>query len=308
MGPEEKEPKEEHSESRGGRLLEERSLWVAAVVLFALGALAGTVWLLWSNQAPPARHKEVAPPPAVPKPAPPPAAGSKVAIVIDDLGGNLRAAHELIRLGEPLTFAVLPKLPHSREIDRAASQAGREVLLHLPMEPFGYPEKNPGPGALLGSMSAEKMLAVLEEDLEDVPHSIGVNNHMGSLLTEDEEVMRRILSYVKERKLFFLDSYTTPRSVVEEVAGRLGLPSASRHVFLDHVPYDEEYVDGQMDKLVEAAKEHGVAIGIGHPHQATIAALKKRLPTLAQEGVSVVPISLLVKHPPTTANSSDGTQ
>lgn len=308
MGPEEQEPKEEHTESRGGRLMQERSVWVAAVVLFALGALAGAVWLLWSHQAPPAKYQEAAPPPALTEPPPPPAPGARVAIVIDDLGGNLRAAHELLELGEPLTFAVLPKLPHSREIDRAASQAGREVLLHLPMEPIGYPEKNPGPGALMGSMSPEKMMAVLEEDLEDVPHSIGVNNHMGSLLTEDEEVMRRILSYVKERKLFFLDSYTTPRSVVEKVAGQLGLPSASRQVFLDHVPYDEDYVDGQMDKLIEAAKEHGVAIGIGHPHQATIAALKKRLPTLAQQSVTVVPVSLLVKHPPPSVNSSDGTE
>jgi polysaccharide deacetylase 2 family uncharacterized protein YibQ len=217
-----------------------------------------------------------------------------VAIVIDDLGGNRRAARELLGLPKPLTFAVLPKLPHSREIAEAAAGAGREVLLHLPMEPMGYPEKNPGPGALFRSMSPEEMMAVLEEDLKEIPHSIGVNNHMGSLLTEDKEVMRLVLSFVKERNLFFLDSYTTPRSVVEEVAHQLDLPTASRHVFLDHVPDDAEYVAGQLDKLAATAKRHGAAIGIGHPRTATIAALKEHLPELTEAGVELVPLSQLV--------------
>lgn len=307
MAAEDKEPKAGDSERRGWGIFESRFHWLLPLALVALGALAGAVSLIWTSRPPPPppQRQEAMPPPKAPEPEPEPAPAPRVAIVIDDLGGNPRAARELIALPQPLTFAVLPKLAYSREIADAAARAGKEVLLHLPMEPVGYPEKNPGPGALLSSMPPDTMMAVLEEDLRDVPHSIGVNNHMGSLLTEDEAVMRLILSYVKERKLFFLDSYTTPRSVVEAVARDLDLPTASRQVFLDHVPNDSAYVEGQLEKLVATAKRHGAAIGIGHPRRATISALRKRLPKLAEEGVTVVRLSSIVEHRARNSNSPD---
>lgn len=296
MPPEEQEPRKTPSETRWSRIFESRMGWLLPLAFFGLGALAAVVWLALSPPkqppAPPPKVDVPAPAPAPPEPEKPP--GPRVAIVIDDLGGNPRAARELLAIAQPLTFAVLPKLAHSRETAEGAAEAGKEVLLHLPMEPLDYPEKNPGPGALLSTMSPERMLAVLEEDLREVPHSVGVNNHMGSLLTEDEEVMRLVLTFVKERDLFFLDSYTTPRSVVERVAHQLKLPTASRHVFLDHVPDDAEYVAGQLEKLASTARRHGAAIGIGHPRPATISALKEHLPALAEDGVEVVPLSHLV--------------
>ncbi|MDA2917259.1 divergent polysaccharide deacetylase family protein, partial [Nitrospinae bacterium AH_259_B05_G02_I21] len=236
------------------------------------------------------------PPPAPTVTTPEPAAsdGPRVAIVIDDLGANLRAAKSLLAIPQPLTFAVLPKLTHSREIAEEAAAAGHDVLLHLPMEPLDYPAKNPGPGALLSSMTPEAMSEVLRDNLASVPHAVGVNNHMGSRLTQDEETMRLVLTTLNERRLFFLDSYTTPRSVVSQVARELGMPTASRHVFLDHEPGDPAYVAAQMERLAAVAQKHGAAIGIGHPRPSTIAALKEHLPKLSEAGIAVVPLSTLI--------------
>jgi hypothetical protein len=118
---------------------------------------------------------------------------------------------------------------------------------------------------------------------------------MGSRLTEDRKAMRLILGAIKERGIFFLDSYTTPRSVVLEVAKELGLPTATRHVFLDHIPNDANYVADQIEKLISAAKKHKEAVGIGHPRRSTLEALRQHLPRLTEEGIRLVPISALLK-------------
>lgn len=271
--------------------------WLIPATLVAVGVLCAAAWLLWPTPSPPPPRQASTLPPPPPDLAPKPAApgeGPRVAIVVDDLGGSLRAAHALLAIPHPLTFAILPHLPHSREIAEEAAAAGREVLLHLPMEPLDYPAKDPGPGALLRSMSPEATARVLNENLDALPHAAGVNNHMGSRLTEDEEVMRLILTILKERQLFFLDSYTTPRSVVPSVARQLGLPTASRHVFLDHEPGDADHVAAQLERLIATAREHGAAIGICHTHATTISALKEHLPKLAEEGITVVPLSTLI--------------
>lgn len=305
MEPEAKEPKASALKELIRRFPEPRHSWMVPIAAVAAGALAGVVWLTLSTWAPTPLPEPKAPsPPAVEAPEPTGPAGPRVAIVIDDLGRSLRDAKVLIALPQPLTLAVLPKLAYSRRVAEVAGEAGREVLLHLPMEPLDYPAKNPGPGALLSSMSPGKLLEVLGEDLDSLPNPVGVNNHMGSRLTEDEEVMRVVLGALKERGLFFLDSYTTPNSVVQKVARELGLPSASRQVFLDHVPDDPDYVASQIDKLAQAAKKHGEAIGIGHPHPATIAALKEGLPRLARQGITIVPLSRLVERPSQGSNSA----
>ncbi len=279
---------------------------LSRLVLWALpaaGALAVAVWLNWpapsppptSTTPPPAPTVTTTPPaPAVTTPEPAASDGPRVAIVIDDLGASLRAAKSLLAIPQPLTFAVLPKLTHSREIAEAAAAAGHDVLLHLPMEPLDYPAKNPGPGALLRSMTPEAMSEVLRDNLASVPHAVGVNNHMGSRLTQDEETMRLILTTLNERRLFFLDSYTTSRSIASQVARELDMPTASRHVFLDHEPGDPDYVAAQMERLAAVAQKHGAAIGIGHPHPSTIAALKEHLPKLSEAGIAVVPLSTLI--------------
>ena len=289
MQPKKKERKGDFFGTPEGATAPDR-WWLPPALIAAAVALVALVSLLWPAPPPkpPSPLPEIAPKPAEP------AKGPRVAIVIDDLGANLKAFRALLAIPQPLTFAVLPHLAHSRQIAETAAAEGHEVLLHLPMEPLDYPANNPGPGALLRSMSPEEIVRVLKEDLAAIPQIKGVNNHMGSRLTEDADVMRLILTVLKERGLFFLDSYTTPRSAVAEVAQSIGLPTASRHVFLDHKPGDPDYVSAQLDRLIAAARKHGAAIGIGHPRKATIAALRDHLPRLAEAGITVVPLSSLV--------------
>ncbi len=304
MRPKAKERKGDLFGALAGPTSSRPRLRLLPLALSAVGALAVAIWLMWTATSPPPTRPTSSPASAgtrpeaaasaVSTPEPSVPIGPRVAIVIDDLGLSLRAAETLLSIPQPLTFAVLPKLTHSREIAEAAAAAGRDVLLHLPMEPLDYPEKDPGPGALFKSMTSEAMAEVLKENLAAVPKAVGVNNHMGSRLTEDEEVMRLILTMLKERRLFFLDSYTSPRSVVSEVARELGIPTASRHVFLDHEPEGADYVAAQIDRLIAVARRHGEAIGIGHPRPSTIAALQEHLPKLAEAGITVVPLSTLI--------------
>ncbi len=206
MRPKPKERKGDLFGALAGPTSSRRRLWLLPLALSAVGALAVAIWLMWTATSPPPTRPTSSPASAVSTPEPSVPRGPRVAIVIDDLGLSLRAAQTLLGIPQPLTFAVLPKLTHSREIAEAAAAAGRDVLLHLPMEPLDYPAKDPGPGALLKSMTSEAMAEVLKEDLAAVPNAVGVNNHMGSRLTEDEEVIRLILTMLKERRLSFLDS------------------------------------------------------------------------------------------------------
>ncbi|MFQ5894391.1 MAG: divergent polysaccharide deacetylase family protein [Nitrospinota bacterium] len=217
----------------------------------------------------------------------------RVAIIVDDLGHQWRPAEELLALDAPLTFAVLPGLAASERIARAAREKRREVLLHLPMEPLGYPWEDPGPGALLQAMGREEWRRRVREALDAVPHAVGVNNHMGSRLTESEEAMEVVLEEVRGRGLFFVDSLTTPRSAASRVGRRLGVPILRRAIFMDN-EVEEDAILAALRELIRAAKGAGSAIAIAHPHPATIAALRLGLPELAREGVDLVRVSELL--------------
>ena len=115
----------------------------------------------------------------------------KIAILIDDIGYDPGALRRLLAIEAPLAFSVLPRIPHSRSSAEAVHRAGREVLLHLPMEPHGYPDRNPGAGLLFASMTAREIRKTLEEDMKSVPHAEGVNNHMGSKFMEEREPLER---------------------------------------------------------------------------------------------------------------------
>lgn len=232
----------------------------------------------------------------------------KIAIILDDAGYSLNGtSKKLLQLQIPLTFSVLPDLKYSKEIANMAHEKGFEVMLHIPMEYCGNSKMtkedelckashnmNPYRYAILTGMSKEEVEQELEKAINSVPHIVGINNHMGSKATADEDIMSYVLDKVKTKKLYFIDSVTTSRSVAYKVAKRKGVPGNKRSVFLDNIN-DTEYVKERIRELIYRAKRDGYAIGIGHATKdATAKALAEMVPQLKDYGIEVVPASKLV--------------
>ena len=218
----------------------------------------------------------------------------RAAIIIDDLGQSLEAARQLLELPYPVTLSILPHLRHSRETAEDAHRAGREVMLHLPMEPEPGSRVIAGPGEIKVGMPGETVVRTVEADLAAVPYARGVNNHMGSRATADRAVMTAVMSALAEHQVYFVDSRTTADSVAFHVARNMGIPSFYRSVFLDDTE-TTAYTLGQLRKLGRAARLQGVALAIGHPYPTTLAALRQFLPELEREDVQLVPASRLVR-------------
>ena len=238
------------------------------------------------------------PPPAPREPVPdisPVAA--RAALVIDDLGQDVEMAKRFLKLPIQITFSVLPFLPHSTEVAEIAHAGHREVILHLPMEPQEYPSINPGPGALLISMNNDRIRKAVRSALDVSPYFAGMNNHMGSRFTEHSSFMREVLSELKQRGLYFIDSCTSPASVGYSVAQSLHVASRRRDIFLDH-NMAEASVRSQVDQFIRKAKVEGSAIAIGHPHEITLRVLEQEAPRFRQEGILIVPASELMAGRP----------
>jgi polysaccharide deacetylase 2 family uncharacterized protein YibQ len=218
----------------------------------------------------------------------------RVAIVIDDLGNDAPALERIASWPYPVCGAVLPVLPGSGHAARALEQSGKQVILHLPMEPRRYPMMQPGPGVVLRSHNEEQIARTVETDLDSVPGAAGVSNHMGSAATADPRVMRAVARVLARRGLFFLDSRTTGATVAREAARQERVPAVSRRVFLDDVA-TEEAIGKAVDELVAHARAEGSAVALGHPYPATLAVLERELPRLAQRGVRLVPVGDLAK-------------
>ncbi len=216
----------------------------------------------------------------------------KIGIIIDDLGYDNTLARAFMALDIPLTLSVLPFTPNSRAIAQRARHAGCETMLHLPMEPIGYPSVNPGDGVLLVSMDKETILEILNNDLQQTPFVAGANNHMGSRFTENAEKMAIVLEALRKKGLYFVDSRTNSGSVAFKTAQQMALKTAKRDIFLDN-DLSENALKIQMERLLSVARHKGRAIGIGHPHKETLNLLKKYQSALTDE-TEVVPISRLV--------------
>jgi polysaccharide deacetylase 2 family uncharacterized protein YibQ len=216
----------------------------------------------------------------------------RVAIIIDDVGYHRAVANRLIGLGPELTLSILPGSPFAGEILEKARLMGMEVLVHMPMEPREYPGIDPGPGALLAGMTPVELMRQLNANLDAVPGAVGVNNHMGSRLTARWPQMYQILSVLRRRSLFFIDSETSGASICRGPARLLQIPFASRDVFLDHDPTADS-VRRQIRLLVRMARHHGEAVGIGHPYGVTFEVLSEMIDWL-RESVHLVPASRLV--------------
>ena len=214
----------------------------------------------------------------------------KIAIVIDDLGGENKISRELLRWDLPVTFSILPFAPYSKKLAEEAHRKGKEIILHLPMEPRGYPQVRPGEGVLLEEMDEANLLRQLSKDIEAVPYIKGVSNHMGSRLMEDPEKIKVVFSELKRRGLFFLDSRTTPQSIGLQVAQSVGLKATERSVFIDHSSVEDD-IKQQLERLIQLSLSKGKAIAIGHPHPSTIKSLKEMIPKMREMGIEIVPLS-----------------
>jgi uncharacterized protein len=246
---------------------------------------------LASVSVPAALRKEMPKPPDILEPIPHIA---EVAIVIDDFGQDLEIARKFLSIPLSITFSILPHQRYTKEIATLAAARGREVILHLPMEPQDYPRVNPGPGALFVSMPEATIQQTLNRALDNCPQISGVNNHMGSRFTENRDSMKVVLGELRRRNLYFLDSYTTDKSVGHALAQELNIPARRRDIFLDHTP-KESFVRSQLKQLIRKAKVQGSAIAIGHPHELTYKVLSQEAERFRKEGIVVVPSGKLIR-------------
>jgi len=219
------------------------------------------------NQAQPPAQGPAQPGPQTPATA----SGPFLTIVIDDLGGSKEQAQELLDLGIPLTFSIMPNLAHTRDVDEMAAKARQEVILHQPME--ARAQASAPAGTLRPGMSPREVSGIISAHLAQTPHATGLSNHQGSQATEDAALMAAVMAELKLRPaLFFLDSRTTDKSVGWKEAAKAGVPALSRSVFIDA----ERGQQAAMLALKQAeheARTKGRAVAIGHPHPETIAAL-----------------------------------
>jgi len=215
-----------------------------------------------------------------------------IALIIDDIGYNAALGEQAIALPGAVTFAVLPHTPHGKELAELANQRGKEIMLHAPMSNLSNMAL--GPGALTAELNKEVFVATLNDDIDAIPHLQGVNNHMGSALTEMAIPMQWVMEVLKARNLYFVDSYTTAKSVAGKTAQEQQIPTMTRNVFLDNVQSHED-IDREFQKLLELAREKGVAVGIGHPYKETLAYLELALPLLEEEGIELITASQMIE-------------
>jgi uncharacterized protein len=195
----------------------------------------------------------------------------RLALLIDDMGYQKDTGEKLLELDLNLSFAFLPHAPFVKEQSEIARIKNRDILLHLPMEPLDS-SIDPGPGSISQGMSKAKIRKIVEQDLKMIPLAIGINNHMGSKYTQNMIAMGIFLELVREKDIFFVDSFTTPKSIGFTLARKMGVKTAKRNVFLDNVQ-KKNLIIRQIKLLINLAREHDYAIGIGHPHPATLLAI-----------------------------------
>ncbi len=257
-------------------------------------SLFGLPW--WSSPAPAAPSRApAAPKPRDPPPAPlAPVSAPRVAVIVDDLGARRDVFDPLRDIRRPLTVAILPGLPLSQWTAREAAQAGMEVILDLPMEPYRFPEVDPGPGALLMAMGPQELQAQVGAHLASVPGAVGVTNHMGSRMTEDRARMRTVLAVLAGRRLFLVDGLASNLSVAYDEAKALGLRAGRRQIVVDHAA-GEAGDRVRWDEVAWWAERRGEAIVIAHGHPLTARLLREYVPRWEARGIRLVPVSQLAR-------------
>ncbi|QLF93289.1 divergent polysaccharide deacetylase family protein [Pseudomonas sp. ABC1] len=211
----------------------------------------------------------------------------RLTLVIDDLGQHPQRDQRVLALPGPVVLAIMPDTPHAASLARQAEAAGKTVILHLPMAPAG------GPYAWRPELSREQLQQRLDAALRAVPHVRGINNHMGSRMTEQQQAMGWLMRDLQRRHLFFLDSRTSPRTSAAAAAQEIGLASLSRDIFLDNDQAPEAIAE-RLRAAIALARKQGTAVVIGHPHAATLAVLERELPRLKEQGIDWIDIEQMI--------------
>jgi polysaccharide deacetylase 2 family uncharacterized protein YibQ len=261
--------------------------------LCVVGLVGGAAWYVhlhgWPFRHRPTVVPSVAPtlpelPPPVPKKAP------QAAFVIDDVAYVTTNMDRFASLGIPLTFAILPRDKHCRELAMKAASLNFPVMLHLPMEPLDLAHNDPGSAGLYLKMSNEELKRQFDRDVRSVPNIVGINNHMGSAFTENELKMELVMEWVKARGVYFLDSRTSTKSIVCRAAKRIGVPCLANETFLDNedsVPA----IEHQLDLVMKLAVKNGKTIAIGHYRRKfLVQALANKLPEFKARGIEIVSV------------------
>lgn len=215
-----------------------------------------------------------------------------IAIVIDDMGVDMKRSAQAIALKGPLTLSFLTYAAHLDKQTESARSRGHELMLHVAMEP-GSKAVDPGPNALMTDLSDEELRRRLEWSFQRFSTYVGVNNHMGSKFTADKEAMRVVIAEIKRRGLLFLDSRTSGRTIGAKLAREMGVPVAERNIFLDH-ENTVDAVNAQLLQVEKLARRTGLVIAIGHPRDATIKALQPWLEGIEEKGFTLVPLTTIV--------------
>ena len=221
----------------------------------------------------------------------------KIAIIIDDLGNELRYGRELIQMPHQLTYSFLPHRPYTPRLANMAASAGKEVMLHLPMQ--SSQETALGSNALTLELTQHQFQQIVRDSIEAVPHVKGVNNHMGSLLTRHPGHMAWLMEVLalQDSRLYFVDSKTTSMTIAAQIAKEHFVPSISRDVFIDADPGTEK-IWAQLRRLNRIAKNKGYAVAIAHPYPTTVKILTEYLPLLHKLGIRLVPVTQIIKLDP----------
>ncbi len=215
-----------------------------------------------------------------------------ISIIIDDLGYLKKRDTRAIKLPGSITYAFLPHTPHAQELATLAHSKNKEVMLHQPME--SVVNTKLGPGGLMLSMTHDQLTAQLKSNLDAIPFVAGINNHMGSLLTQHPGHMRWLMQEVQNHdNLYFVDSYTTKASILQKIANENWIPNLRRDVFLDS-DRNPAKIRMHFRRLLKMARKTGIALAIGHPYPETMAVLEEELPKLSNMGIQLIPVSKLL--------------
>jgi len=220
-------------------------------------------------------------------------ASAYVAIIIDDMGFKLKQDRRALNLPGSVTLAFLPYTPHARELAETAHSQGNEVMLHLPMQ--ALETLYHGPGGLDKDMNREEFKISLLKSILAIPHVKGINNHMGSMITSQQEPMQWLMEEVARTNLFFVDSRTTPKTLAEQTAGQHQIANTRRNIFLDH-EHNRSAIERQFNHLIKLAQKNGTAVAIGHPFSETLAVLEEKIPQLKAAGIQLIPVSELIRQ------------